>query len=431
MLFPIAALLLLKKINFTQTIYMNRVFLLLLISFATKTIVAQNISHLKIGEKIPPIFLNNNENNAHSYSFSKMKKLIYIHFWSVNSDSSKAELPEVNKLYNEYAPKSYANNLSFDVITVAIAPDFKTWKDQLVKQQLNRELNYISQDGYCDLFVKNNKIDRIPYALLVDTTGKIILKNPTIFQVKNYLSKFSAENTSNVISGKVVTGTKILNPLAYRKIYITNKDDDTIQTIITNNQGDFTIKNEYPKNELSIKISKYPEITGTDKVFLANHKGKVIGMFIPNSNGFTYKFLAKDVFILKPLEEEEDPGIESLAFKKKLFYTEHIFNTNETAISDTSKPKLDFIVQKLKENPSFKIEIQSHTDITGSPDGNLVLSKTRAKKLYDYFLSKGIDKKRITAVGLGDKFPIIKCDDGLCTPAEIELNRRVEFRLGK
>ena len=409
----------------------NYSFLLFLLLFTCTKLISQNISSLKIGEKIPALYLNNNENNSHSYSFAKMKKLIYIHFWSTSSDSSIAELGEVNKLYNEYAPQAYSNNLSFDVITVAKSSDFKTWKEIIVKNKLNRELNYISLDGYCDLFVKNNKIDRIPYALLVDSTGSIILKNPTIFQVKNYLSKFSADNTSNVISGRVVTGTKNLNPLAYRKIYVTNKDDDTIQTIITNNFGDFTIKNEYPKNELSIKISKYPEITGTDKVFLANNKGKVVGMFMPNSNGFTYKFLAKDVFILKPIEEEEDPGIASLNYKKKLFFTERIFHSNEASLSDSSKKRLDVIILKMKQNPSFKMEIKSHTDITGSPEGNLVLSKTRAKNILDYFISKGIDKKKIVSIGLGDKFPIIICDDGNCTPAELELNRRIEFILGK
>ncbi len=196
--------------------------LLLIALLLNVNLFAQNISSLKIGEKIPPLFLNNNENNAHSYSFAKMKKLIYIHFWSTSSDSSIAELDEVNKLYNECAPQTYSNNLYFDVITVAKSPDFKIWKDILIKHKLNRELNYISQDGFCDLFVKTNKIDRIPYSLLVDSTGAIILKNPTIFQVKNYLSKFSADNTNNVISGKVVTGTKNLSPLAYRKIYITN-----------------------------------------------------------------------------------------------------------------------------------------------------------------------------------------------------------------
>lgn len=409
----------------------KRIPIILLVLFFFSKLVSQNISSLKIGEKVPALYLNNNENNSHSYSFAKMKKLIYIHFWSTSSDSSIAELDDVNKLYNDYAPQTYSNNLSFDVITVAKSSDFKTWKDIIVKNKLNRELNYISLDGYCDLFVKTNKIDRIPYSLLVDSTGSIILKNPTIFQVKNYLSKFSADNTNNIISGRVVTGTKNLNPLAYRKIYVTNKNDDTIQTIITNNMGDFTIKNEYPKNELSIKISKYPEITGTDKVFMANQKGKVIGMFVPNSNGFTYKFLAKDVFVLKPIEEEEDPGINAIGFNRKIFYTEHIFNSNETNLTDSAKVRLDIIIKKMKENPSFKLEIQSHTDITGSPEGNLVLSKTRAKKLLDYFTSKGIDKKKISAQGLGDKFPIIKCDDGNCTPAEIELNRRIEFRLGK
>lgn len=104
---------------------------------------------------------------------------------------------------------------------------------------------------------------------------------------------------------------------------------------------------------------------------------------------------------------------------------------NETILSDSSKNRLDIAILKMKENPSFKMETKSHNDITFSPESNLVLSKTRAKNILDYCVSRGVDEKRITSVGLGDKFPIIICDDGNCIPAELELNRRIEFTLGK
>src|SRR5262249_43576254 len=152
----------------------------------------------------------------------------------------------------------------------------------------------------------------------------ILIVNPTLADTEKFLEKNSAEGVNNVIAGKLLVGAKTLEPLPYRKIYVTNKENDTIQTVITGSDGNFTIKNNLPKNELSINISRYPEITGTDKVYIATQKGKVIGVFEKGANGFSYKFLNRDIFVLRSLEEE-DPGMALLEFKNRMFYTHHIF----------------------------------------------------------------------------------------------------------
>jgi outer membrane protein OmpA-like peptidoglycan-associated protein len=54
------------------------------------------------------------------------------------------------------------------------------------------------------------------------------------------------------------------------------------------------------------------------------------------------------------------------------------------------------------------------------------LSLRRAKAVKDYLVSKGIDTRRVTAVGYGEERPIASNDDEVDGR---ELNRRVEFKV--
>jgi outer membrane protein OmpA-like peptidoglycan-associated protein len=67
--------------------------------------------------------------------------------------------------------------------------------------------------------------------------------------------------------------------------------------------------------------------------------------------------------------------------------------------------KADSIVSFLNNNPSIKVEISSHSDYRGSEEYNDSLTNRRAKSLKNYFIEKGIDEKRVIAIGYGSKKP--------------------------
>lgn len=85
------------------------------------------------------------------------------------------------------------------------------------------------------------------------------------------------------------------------------------------------------------------------------------------------------------------------------------------------------IVTYLNAHPTTKIEIQGHVccisnSFKDAYDRNTKknnLSETRAKKIYDYFIEKGIDANRMTHKGYGRKFPIPGGDE--------HENKRVEI----
>ncbi len=100
-----------------------------------------------------------------------------------------------------------------------------------------------------------------------------------------------------------------------------------------------------------------------------------------------------------------------------------MFNPASDIILERSYGILNQVVGVLKYNPTYQIEIQGHTDNEGSLVTNKVLSEKRAERVKRYFISKGIDEKRITTIGYGNTQPL-STNNTLRGKA---LNRRVEF----
>lgn len=68
---------------------------------------------------------------------------------------------------------------------------------------------------------------------------------------------------------------------------------------------------------------------------------------------------------------------------------------------------LEPMVERLKNHPQAQLEIESHTDNTGSEEYNMSLSKRRGDNIKAYFVDKGIDKQRITVKPLGESQPLV------------------------
>ncbi|MBN2188746.1 MAG: OmpA family protein [Chitinispirillaceae bacterium] len=100
------------------------------------------------------------------------------------------------------------------------------------------------------------------------------------------------------------------------------------------------------------------------------------------------------------------------------------FRVGKADILETSWPVLDEVVRSLKEWPEVRVEIQGHTDITGSAETNRILSQQRADAVMAYFIERGIASSRLTAVGYGPDMPV--ADNR--TASGRAKNRRVELK---
>jgi OOP family OmpA-OmpF porin len=104
------------------------------------------------------------------------------------------------------------------------------------------------------------------------------------------------------------------------------------------------------------------------------------------------------------------------------------FETGSDKLLEVSFPLLDQVVDVMRDNEQIElVEVQGHTDSTGSAAINRTLSKGRAESVRRYLIGKGIAKGRLTSKGFGPDVPVATND----TPEGREQNRRVEFKILK
>ena len=99
------------------------------------------------------------------------------------------------------------------------------------------------------------------------------------------------------------------------------------------------------------------------------------------------------------------------------------FETGKAIIKKESYSILDEIATVLKDNPTWLVEIQGHTDNVGNPETNLELSEARAEAVKEYLTNSGVNVDHMTAKGYGDTKPVAENT----TAAGRAQNRRVEF----
>jgi len=99
------------------------------------------------------------------------------------------------------------------------------------------------------------------------------------------------------------------------------------------------------------------------------------------------------------------------------------FATGSAKLLAKSFPKLNDVVTILKENPSYKVNIDGHTDDVGKDENNQTLSENRAASVKAYLAGKGIEESRLTSTGYGETKPV--ADNK--TAAGRAKNRRVEM----
>jgi outer membrane protein OmpA-like peptidoglycan-associated protein len=101
------------------------------------------------------------------------------------------------------------------------------------------------------------------------------------------------------------------------------------------------------------------------------------------------------------------------------------FETAKSKLLAKSFPKLNDVVTILKENPTYKVQIDGHTDSHCKDEYNQGLSEERAASVKAYLESKGIDGSRISSTGYGETKPV--ADNN--TAVGRAKNRRVEMAL--
>jgi outer membrane protein OmpA-like peptidoglycan-associated protein len=109
---------------------------------------------------------------------------------------------------------------------------------------------------------------------------------------------------------------------------------------------------------------------------------------------------------------------DKLELKEKLY-----FAWDQASLQEESYPVLDEVVQALKDNKQFRVQVEGHSSSDGTDEHNQALSSRRADAVVEYLVSHGIEKERLASKGFASSAP----NDTNSTAAGRENNRRVEF----
>lgn len=99
------------------------------------------------------------------------------------------------------------------------------------------------------------------------------------------------------------------------------------------------------------------------------------------------------------------------------------FDVNQSAVQSNFYPVLNSVGLVLNEFDKTLIDVNGHTDSTGSVEYNLSLSHRRAESVADYLAAQGVQSDRLFTQGFGPHYPV--ADNGM--PDGRQLNRRVEL----
>ncbi|SMD41845.1 Outer membrane protein OmpA [Aquiflexum balticum DSM 16537] len=118
--------------------------------------------------------------------------------------------------------------------------------------------------------------------------------------------------------------------------------------------------------------------------------------------------------------------LEPLILERSIVLDNIYYDLDKADIRPDAALELNKLVKILKDNPSIRIELSSHTDDRASDSYNDALSQRRAESAVAYMVSQGIDESRLVAKGYGKRQLIIA---NATTEEEHQTNRRTEFKV--
>ena len=234
------------------------------------------------------------------------------------------------------------------------------------------------------------------------------------------------KNGSNTERGTSGINTKPLPGVVYldSSTGLYNKDGKPF----TGTDGGVT----YKKGKIVVGKNKDGKMAGSNKpkkdvVYFDAPSGLYLQNGLPftgKNNGINYKNgLPSDGQVFTP--STTNYGDSSVAYLLHIYY-----DFDQAFIREESTPELNKLLKKMQDNPTFIVEIASHTDARGSNSYNNRLSQRRAESVVRWLIEKGVDRDRLVARGYGESMSTNKCVNQVpCSEKEHQMNRRTEFRV--
>ncbi len=194
------------------------------------------------------------------------------------------------------------------------------------------------------------------------------------------------------------------------------------------------------------KNLKYPVNSTSDDFYYVTRDG-LSGFFSSNREGgrgsddiYSFSYTPPEVVVAAPkivakaVQPVQQPIIKNpiLNLKKgeSLVLQNIYYDLNKSNIRPDAAVELDKLAAILKDHPTIRLELSSHTDSRAPAAYNMALSNRRAASAVAYLVKQGISASRLVPKGYGDTRLLNQCVKGVhCTEAEHQLNRRTEVKI--
>lgn len=219
----------------------------------------------------------------------------------------------------------------------------------------------------------------------------------------------------------------------------TNRPGDTVRVAFTF-MGELTVKGAVTNSEtgsplLNSEVSLWDNKTGqTVQTVMTDEEGRFLMKLAPDMN---YRVIGYKLGYQSDTVSVSTMGMRCETLEENLsltpgrkFLTNVYFYFDKANISryPEALEDLDALVNFLNENPTLKVEIRSHTDARGSSAYNQALAQRRSQSVKDYLIERGISASRLTPISYGEYCPTNECKDGVpCNEVQYQRNRRTEI----
>lgn len=102
-----------------------------------------------------------------------------------------------------------------------------------------------------------------------------------------------------------------------------------------------------------------------------------------------------------------------------------LFDIDSSALRPASRSTLRELADNFRQYPDNQIDVEGHTDSTGSDAHNKRLSEQRAASVADFLIDSGVRSSALTVYGYGEEDP----KSSNATAEGRQLNRRVEIHI--
>lgn len=216
----------------------------------------------------------------------------------------------------------------------------------------------------------------------------------------------------------------VVSPLGLRAYFSSEREDSQKKDIYAFDLPQDLRPKEvtYLKANISDKLEQKPlesevEVSLISTGEIAYQASKVSNFTIPlpmgkdyaiNVSKEGYLFYSANIALSEDTETpfEKDILLSHIQRGEKIVLKNILFKHDSYELDISYTAELDKAIALIIANPKLQFEISGHTDNLGSETHNQKLSEQRAKVVYDYFISEGIDAQQLSYKGYGQSQPV-------------------------